>query len=156
MGRPDRLPTDALTGIHVLVVDDDSDGRDLFRTVLRYCGALVTAVATASEALDALAVVVPDVLVTDIAMPGRDGFWLIDHVRALPHERGRNLAAIAVTAHASSHSTARAQAAGFQTLLGKPLGSLGFVPPGRRPGRSRRLPILNVCDPRKWSAITVR
>jgi len=103
MGRPDRLPTDALIGIHVLVVDDDSDARDLLRTVLQYCGALVTVVATATEALDALALVVPDVLVTDIAMPGRDGYWLIEQVRVLPSDRER------------------AQGVGFQALVRKPL-----------------------------------
>jgi len=121
MGRPDRLPTDALMGIHVLVVDDDGDARDLFRTVLQYCGALVTVVASATEALEALAVLVPDVLVTDIAMPGHDGYWLIEQVRALPDQRGRNVAAIAVTAHGSSHSPELAQAIGFQALLRKPL-----------------------------------
>jgi len=96
MGRPDRLPPDALIGIHVLVVDDDSDARELFRTV-------------------------PDVLVTDIAMPERDGYWLIQQVRTLPHERGRNLPAIAVTAHGASQGAERAWRAGFQALLRKPL-----------------------------------
>ncbi|MGH9895501.1 MAG: response regulator [bacterium] len=121
MGRPDRMPTDALIGIHVLVVDDDKDARELFRTVLQYSGALVTVVTTAAEALEAMAVVVPDVLVTDIAMPARDGYWLIERVRALPLERGGNVAAIAVTAHGSVHSVERAEGAGFQILLRKPL-----------------------------------
>ena len=59
MGRPDRLTTDALIGIHVLVVDDDPDARELFRTVLQYCGALVTVVSTAPEALDAMSLWCP-------------------------------------------------------------------------------------------------
>lgn len=120
MGRPDRLPTDALTGIHVLVVDDDIDVRDLVCTVLQYCGALVTAVATALEALEALAVVVPDVLVTDIAISNHDGHWLIRQIRAQTHERGRSVPAIAVTAHVKSHSLQPLQGADFQVVLHKP------------------------------------
>ena len=121
MGRPDRLPTDALIGVHVLVVDDDPDARELFRTVLQYCGALVTVVSTAPEALDAMSLVVPDVLVTDIAMPGRDGYWLIGQVRALAPDRGGHVPAIAVTAHGTLHGPERARAAGFQSHVRKPL-----------------------------------
>jgi CheY-like chemotaxis protein len=87
MGRRDQLSHDALIGVHVLVVDDDADARELWRAVLEYCGALVTVVPSADEALAVLARVRPDVLVTDLAMPIHDGYWLVEHVRVLPAER---------------------------------------------------------------------
>ncbi|HEU5323251.1 MAG TPA: response regulator, partial [Methylomirabilota bacterium] len=81
MGRSDPLPTDALVGVHVLVVDDDDDARQLVRTVLEYCGALVSTAATARQALHILERVTPDALLSDIAMPGEDGYWLIRELR---------------------------------------------------------------------------
>ena len=83
MGRSEHLPGDALAGVHILVVDDDDDARHLIRTILVYCGALVTAVASASAALTTLRSVVPDVLLSDISMPEHDGYWLLAQVRAL-------------------------------------------------------------------------
>jgi CheY-like chemotaxis protein len=121
MGRPDRLPTDALIGVHVLVVDDDADARELFRTVLQYCGALVTTVGMATEALEALALVLPDVVVADIAMPDRDGYWLIAQIRALPPERGGDVPVLAVTGHGALHGADRTFAAGFQAYVRKPM-----------------------------------
>jgi len=121
MGRRDQLPHDALIGVHVLVVDDDADARDLLRTVLEYCGALVTVVASAQEALAVLERVTPDVLVTDIAMPMHDGYWLIDAIRALPAQRGGAIPAVAVTAHGEYHGPDRTLGAGFQAHLRKPL-----------------------------------
>lgn len=120
MGRSD-LPGDSLAGVHVLVVEDDDDARDLVRTILTYCGALVTAVPSAHEALRTLARVVPDVLLSDIAMPGQDGYWLIRALRALPAERGGAIPAIAITAHGTTHGPDRTLAAGFQAHLRKPV-----------------------------------
>ena len=121
MGRRDQLPHDALIGVHVLVVDDDADARDLLRTVLEYCGALVTVVASAQEALAVLERVTPDVLVTDIAMPMHDGYWLIDAIRALPAQRGGAIPAVAGTAHGEYRGPDRTLGAGFQAHLRKPL-----------------------------------
>jgi CheY-like chemotaxis protein len=121
MGRRDELPFDALTGVHVLVVDDDADARDLLRTILEYCGALVTVVSSASEALGVLERVTPDALVTDIAMPTHDGYWLIDKVRSLPVEGAGAVPAIAITAHGETHGPDRTLAVGFQAHLRKPL-----------------------------------
>lgn len=121
MGRRDHLPHDALTGVHVLVVDDDADARDLLRTVLEYCGALVTVVGSAREALAVLERVTPDALVTDLAMPTHDGFWLIGEIRALPSDRGGAIPAVAITAHGETHGPDRTLAAGFQAHLSKPL-----------------------------------
>jgi CheY-like chemotaxis protein len=121
MGRRDQLPTDALVGVHVLVVDDDDDSRYLIRTVLEYCGALVTAVASAREAVKTLERVTPDVLLSDISMPNDDGYWLIRQVRALPPEHGGAIPAVALTAHGSTHGPERTLTAGFQAHLRKPI-----------------------------------
>jgi CheY-like chemotaxis protein len=121
VGRRDHLPTDALLGVHVLVVDDDDDARQLLRTILQYCGALVTVTASAHEALTVLERVTPDALVSDIAMPDQDGYWLIGQVRALPPTQGGAIPAIALTAHGVAHGPDRTLAAGFQAHLRKPI-----------------------------------
>lgn len=121
MGRRDLPATDALRGVHVLVVDDDQDARHLFRMVLEYCGALVTDVASAPDALHTLERVTPDVIVSDLAMPERDGYWLIGEVRRLPVEQGGGVPAVAVTAHGFDHGPERTLPAGFQAHLTKPI-----------------------------------
>jgi CheY-like chemotaxis protein len=120
LGRTE-LPTDVLKGIHILVVEDDDDSREMVRTLLQYCGALVTAVSSAQDAMKTLEHVRPDILLTDIAMPQRDGYWLVQAVRALPPERGGSIPAIAITAHGQRHGVDRALAAGFQAHLRKPI-----------------------------------
>lgn len=121
MGRSDPLPTDALVGVHVLVVDDDDDARQLIRTILQYCGALVTTVGSASEAIRTLDRVTPDVVLSDIAMPNEDGYWLISRLRTRPPELGGSIPAIALTAHGQAHGPDRTLAAGFQAHLRKPI-----------------------------------
>jgi CheY-like chemotaxis protein len=121
VGRRDPLPADALTGVHVLIVDDDPDARDLIGTVLQYCGALVSVVAAAVDALALVERLTPDVLLVDIAMPERDGYWLLESVRARPLQRGRAIPAVAITAHSQSHGPDRTLGAGFQGHLGKPI-----------------------------------
>lgn len=121
MGRSEQLPGDALIGVHILVVDDDDDARHLIRTILEYCGALVTAVGSAPAALGTLRSVVPDVLLSDISMPDHDGYWLLEQVRALPIERGGRIPAVALTAHGRAHGPDRTLAAGFQAHLSKPV-----------------------------------
>ncbi|HEX6201478.1 MAG TPA: ATP-binding protein [Thermoanaerobaculia bacterium] len=113
-----------LGGLSVLLVEDEDDSRDLLAHVLEGCGARVTAVASAQLALDALAGdgdgAPYDALVSDIAMPGRDGFWLIREVR----ERGldsRTLPAIALTAYARPEERRGILLAGFQIHLPKPV-----------------------------------
>jgi CheY-like chemotaxis protein len=120
VGRTE-LPTDALRGIHVLLVEDDEDARDLISIILRYSGALVTAVGSADEALATLERVKPDLLISDIAMPVHDGYWLIQRVRELPADRNGAIPAIAITAHGELHGVARTLAAGFQGHLRKPI-----------------------------------
>lgn len=120
MGRTE-FPNDSLRGIHVLLVEDDDDSRALLETVLQYCGALVTAVASAREAMSTLARVKPDVLLSDLSMPEQDGYWLIRAVRALPAERGGAIPAIVITAHGHPHGVDRTLDAGFQAHLRKPV-----------------------------------
>lgn len=121
MGRRDQLPRDALTGIHVLVVDDDRDSRNVLTMILEYCGALVTATSSAAGALRALRRVLPDVVVADIAMPGRDGYWLVERIRRQPAGQGASVPVVAITAHGDEHGPHRTLAAGFQAHLRKPI-----------------------------------
>ena len=111
----------ALEGVQVLLVEDEQDTRELIRTILEGCGAQVTAVASAGAALAALEQVKPDVLVSDIGMPGENGYELIKKIRALKPERGGRVPAVALTAYAGSKDRRRALLAGFQTHLAKPV-----------------------------------
>jgi CheY-like chemotaxis protein len=117
----------SLKGVHVLVVDDDPDARELLSMVLGYWGALVTVAASAREALALLERMLPDVLVSDISMPGFDGYWLIRQIRALPPARGGALPAVAVTALGGDHGPDRARAAGFQAHMRKPVDAGGLA-----------------------------
>lgn len=110
-----------LEGRTVLVVDDDSDIRDLLATALGLCGASVVSAASARQALALLDTVVPDALISDLAMPGEDGLWLVSEVRKLPQHRGGRVPAIAVTAHGRAYSQTAALQAGFQVHLTKPV-----------------------------------
>jgi len=106
--------------VHVLLVEDDADSRLLLTRVLEYSGALVSAVGSAREAMSTLEGITPDVLVTDIAMPREDGYWLIRAVRRLPAAARSGVPAVAITGHAD-HGPERTLAAGFQAHLGKPI-----------------------------------
>ena len=107
--------------MRVLAVDDEADTRELLRTVLEECGAVVTAAGSAAEALAVLERERPDVLISDIAMPGEDGYTLIRTVRALPPERGGRIPAVALTAHACAGDRTRALLAGFHLHVPKPV-----------------------------------
>jgi PAS domain S-box-containing protein len=108
-----------LTGRRVLVVDDDSDARELVRTILESCGAMVTTAASVAEALAVLSGASPDVLVGDIGMPDQDGYDLIRAVRAF--EDFRRIPAIALSAYADRHHRDAALRAGFDVYLSKPV-----------------------------------
>jgi CheY-like chemotaxis protein len=101
-------------------VDDDADGREAVKTVLEQRGARVTAAASVAEALAALDSEVPDVLVSDIGMPVRDGYDLIHEVRRRPRARGGEVPALALTAYAATEDRQKTAAAGFQDYLSKP------------------------------------
>jgi PAS domain S-box-containing protein len=110
-----------LEGLHVLFVDDEEDARALLTTILEGCGARVTAVGSAREALDELGREKFDVLLSDIGMPGEDGYWLIKRVRQLPPERGGQIRAAALTAYARPKDRLRVLRTGYQMHVPKPV-----------------------------------
>lgn len=114
------LSNDVLQGLNVLVVDDEFDGRELVACVLEQCGATVYQADAPSAALEILAEHTPDIIISDIAMPGEDGYSLMRRVRALD-EKHRNIPAIALTAFTRTTDRAQALRAGFDRHLGKPL-----------------------------------
>lgn len=109
-----------LSGVRVLVVDDEADATRLVKLVLQDCRAVVIEAASAQQAFDLLSQAQFNVLVSDIGMPGEDGYQLIRRVRAMPHAN-RNIPAIAMTAFARSEDRRRAAFAGFQTHMVKPI-----------------------------------
>ncbi len=110
-----------LHGLHLLVVDDDTDARELIAQLLSECGADVRQAGSAADALDAFARETPDVLLSDIGMPERDGYQLIGDIRAFDAEHGGNVPAVALTAFARSEDRARAMLAGYQAHVAKPI-----------------------------------
>jgi PAS domain S-box-containing protein len=116
---PDMAPR--LSGLTVLVVDDEDDARRLMVQVLQSCGATVLAAGYAAEALERVSSHQPDVIVSDIAMPEEDGYSLIRRVRALDASAGGRTPAVAVTAYARLSDRVRALSAGFQSHLAKPV-----------------------------------
>jgi PAS domain S-box-containing protein len=121
-----RVPTDgmpvALTGLRVLFVDDDGDAREASAMSLGRAGATVVTAASVAEAMRELESKWPDVIVSDIGMPGEDGVSLIGRVRRLEAAAGRpRTPAIALTAYASEDDAARILAAGYQVHVAKPV-----------------------------------
>jgi signal transduction histidine kinase/ActR/RegA family two-component response regulator len=111
----------ALDGIRVLAVDDEADARLLLTAVLEQCGAEVRTCGSAAEALAVLAEWQPDVLVSDIGMPGEDGYTLIRKVRALEPEHGGRVPAVALTAYARVEDRLQALSAGYNMHVPKPV-----------------------------------
>jgi len=109
-----------LSGLRVLVVEDEPDTRELIALTLEERNAEILAVGSAPEAREAFDAFRPDVLVSDIAMTGEDGYDLIRWLRSLPPERGGNVPAAAVTAYARSEDRRRALLAGFDIQVAKP------------------------------------
>jgi signal transduction histidine kinase len=108
-------------GVRVLVVDDEADARDWVARVLADAGADVRAVASSDEAMRCLQGFRPQVLVSDIGMPGRDGYALIRDIRMLPDAALSAVPALALTAFARAEDGIRALTAGYQLHLGKPV-----------------------------------
>ncbi|EGK83756.1 multi-sensor hybrid histidine kinase [Microcoleus vaginatus FGP-2] len=113
--------TGDLSGIHILVVDDEADSREFVAFVLEQAGAIVTSVASAAKALQAFSQAVPQILVSDIGMPEMDGYMLMRQIRSLPLEQGGQIPALALTAYAGEMDLKQAIAAGFQRHLAKPI-----------------------------------
>jgi PAS domain S-box-containing protein len=110
-----------LGGIRVLVIDDEPDARGVLRQLLEEVEARVLTAGSVAEALEVLQTDRPDVIISDIGMPGEDGYGLIHEVRALPPERGGRTPAIALTAYARAEDRIRTLLAGFQHHVAKPV-----------------------------------
>jgi CheY-like chemotaxis protein len=110
-----------LRGLRVLAVDDDRDSLDLLRSILELHGATVTTAASTKEALERLREDTPDVLLSDIEMPGADGLELIREVRTLDTGGGPRLPAVAITAYGRVEDRIRILSAGFSSHLAKPV-----------------------------------
>jgi CheY-like chemotaxis protein len=105
----------------VLVVDDERETRECLQVALEHYGAAVAGAGSAAEALAVLDRQRIDVLVSDLAMPGEDGYSLIRKVRARAGERGANIPAAALSAHVRAEEKAHAVLAGFDLHLSKPI-----------------------------------
>ncbi|MEP0923691.1 PAS domain-containing protein [Leptolyngbya sp. ST-U4] len=124
------LPLQPLTGLRILVVDDEADMRELAVAILEQAGAIVQITASAAEALEVLTGVdrfQPALLISDIGMPDIDGYSLIQQVRALPPDQGGQIPAIALTAYASKLDQQQALQAGFQKHISKPIEPEVFI-----------------------------
>jgi len=109
-------PVGSLVGRHLLVVEDEKDARDVFCAMLDYEGAMVLGTASAEEAISILRTVRPHAVITDIALPGHDGFWLLEQLRSSP--RMRSIPVVAVTAVAAREEVLDA---GFDAYVSKPV-----------------------------------
>jgi PAS domain S-box-containing protein len=116
----DRSPNALLAGLRILIVDDQDDARELIEVLLTQYGAEVSAAQSAQEALDLFDKVTFDLLVSDIGMPDKDGYWLIHQVRRRG-EHGKHIPAIALTAFASKEDRIHILAAGYQMHVPKPV-----------------------------------
>ncbi|WP_395748857.1 ATP-binding protein [Prosthecobacter sp.] len=116
-----------LDEIRVMIVDDEEDSRNLLQKMLAKAGAVVTTARSVQQALDLWGQAAPDVLISDIGMPDRDGYSLIREIRQLPASQGGNVPAIALTAYTRTEDRIKAIAAGFQMHISKPADSVELM-----------------------------
>ena len=116
-----HFPKVSLANVHVLVVDDEIDARNLVKTILEMAGSTVSTAATGSEAIECILAERPDVLVCDIGMPEEDGYSLIRRLRVLEERQQSALPAVALSAYARSEDRTKAILSGFQNHLAKPV-----------------------------------
>jgi hypothetical protein len=116
-----NVPSLALEGVRILIVEDHGDSREALAELLRRLGAQVTTAESAQEGLAAIARDVPDVLISDIAMPGQDGFALIRSLNQHPANQSGRIVSIALTGLSDPHHSRRALEEGFDTCMVKPL-----------------------------------
>jgi CheY-like chemotaxis protein len=122
-----RRPRGELAGLRVLVVEDDADARELVSAILEDAGAIVSSADSAATGFDAVSVFHPQLLVSDIGMPGEDGYSLIRRIRALGVEAGGGLPSVALTAFTRPEDRVRALTAGFTVHMGKPVSPADLV-----------------------------
>jgi CheY-like chemotaxis protein len=114
-------PSRALAGVHVLVVDDEKETRDVLSEVIQQHGGRVSTAGSVPEAVARLAAEIPDVVLGDIGMPEEDGYSLMRRIRAMPAERGGAVPAVALTAYARAEDRMQALLAGYQVHVPKPV-----------------------------------
>ena len=117
----------ALAGLKILVVDDDADVLYLVRRILTEARAEVSAASSAQSALRNITIARPDLIISDLEMPGCDGYELMQQIRRLPVENGGATPAIALSAHVRDADKARARAAGFNAHIAKPMRALRLI-----------------------------
>ena len=117
----------SLDGLRVLLVDDEPEAREVISTVITRTGAEVKACTSAQDALVKLMEWKPDVILSDIAMPDEDGYSFIGRVRSLPHDKGGDTPAAALTAYARDVDRRQALDAGYQMHIAKPIGASQLV-----------------------------
>ena len=121
MGSKPSAASVDLTGVHVLIVEDDEDSRQLLATFLEYCGALVTMCHSTESALEDLAEYRPHAIVSDLSLPGADGLHFIRALRRLEPEAGGDVPAIAVSGYDKDFTANAAKIAGYSGYLVKPV-----------------------------------
>jgi CheY-like chemotaxis protein len=132
-----------LQGVRILLVDDEPDGLDVVRQMLERAGAKVTPASSSAEAMELLAQHRPDLIISDIAMPGEDGYALVRRVRSLSAEAGGSTPAVALSAYSRDEDRQQALTAGFQAHVAKPVEPAGLLEallpwvPQTRPEESR-------------------
>jgi signal transduction histidine kinase/CheY-like chemotaxis protein len=126
-GTPESQRVKRLEGLRVLIVEDDDDSRSLLSMMLKRHGADVTAASTSQEAISAIYEVTPDVLVSDIGLPGEDGYELMRRVREATAGNGGISVAIALTGYAGEKDREQALAAGYDEHLAKPIEPIQLV-----------------------------
>ena len=117
-GKLEVRPSGPLSGVRVVVVDDEQDVRDLFTDMLQLAGADVRAACSAREALGLIEAQMPHTVVSDVMMPHEDGYWLIAALRAMGPRRPR---ALAITGDPRVHSRDALLRAGYDAFLSKPV-----------------------------------
>jgi CheY-like chemotaxis protein len=110
-----------LSGLKILVVDDEPETRRLIKWILVESHAEVVTASSAAEALPLMTTVAPDILISDIGMPVVDGYEFLKQIRSLDSARGGKVPAIALTAFASREDEAKSHAAGFSVHISKPI-----------------------------------
>ena len=116
-----------LTGLHVLLVDDNEDARTILSAYLTHLGASVTAARNAGDALAAMKELRAHAIVSDLSMPGMDGMALLARIRSLPAEQQSPTPAIAFTGFADAQNEAAARRAGFAAFMAKPADPLDIA-----------------------------
>jgi len=117
----EKLNFSVLNGLRILIVDDDADTREFVSFLLQHNGAVITKTASATEALAAIAQNLPDLLISDLAMPEIDGYGLMKHIRAMPKDKGGEIPAIALTAYVGESDRERVLRVGFDKHIAKPV-----------------------------------